>query len=185
MPASTKSRTAANRKRAGATASRRRAPAKGRGKTTRGTPSLRARRSLFASRGPGLRSAPILESHHVDIAALALIAIGIFVAGVAYAGWSGGALGDGAVTGLRFLFGALGYVVPAALVAAGALILLRELRPPTRPLRTGTICLTVALTLGLAAGTFGIGPGAAPAGELWRGGAPPRRGGVPRGGGGR
>jgi len=178
MPASTKSRTAANRKRAGATASRRRAPAKGRGKTTRGTPSLRARRSLFASRGPGLRTAPVLESHHVDIAALALIAIGIFVGGVAYGGWSGGALGDGAVTGLRFLFGALGYVVPAALVATGSLVLLRELRPPARPLRTGTLCLAVALTLGLAAGTFGIGPGAAPAGELWRAAAMERRGGL-------
>jgi S-DNA-T family DNA segregation ATPase FtsK/SpoIIIE len=125
-----------------------------------------------------MRSAPILESHHVDIAALALIAIGIFTAGVAYAGWSGGALGDGAVTGMRFLLGALGYVVPAALVVGGALILLRELRPPARPLRTGTICLTVALTLGLAAGTFGIGPGAAPAGELWRAAAMERRGGL-------
>ncbi len=124
------------------------------------------------------RGAPVLESHHVDIAALALIAVGIFISGVAYAGWSGGALGSGAVTVLRFLFGALGYVVPATFVAAGALVLLRELRPPARPLRTGTICLTIALTLGLAAGTFGIGPGAAPAGELWRATALERRGGI-------
>ncbi|MGH2909131.1 MAG: hypothetical protein ACRDK8_07535, partial [Solirubrobacteraceae bacterium] len=151
MPASTKSRTAADRKRAASSKSTRRAPAKGSVRGKRG-PSTRARRSLLASRGPALRRGagwePYLESHHVDIAALALIAVGIFVAGVAYAGWSGGALGNGAVTVMRFLFGALGYVVPAALVAGGALILLRELRPPARPLRTGTICLTVALTLG-------------------------------------
>jgi S-DNA-T family DNA segregation ATPase FtsK/SpoIIIE len=183
MPASTKSRTAASRKRAANSTSKRRPPAKGSGKaSTRkaaNAPKTRARRSLLASRGPALgRGAPVLESHHVDIAALALIAVGIFISGVAYAGWSGGALGGGAVTVLRFLFGALGYVVPAAFVATGALVLLRELRPPARPLRTGTICLTVALTLGLAAGTFGIGPGAAPAGELWRAIDLERRGGI-------
>ncbi|HEY3774472.1 MAG TPA: DNA translocase FtsK [Solirubrobacteraceae bacterium] len=187
MPASTKSRTAANRKRAASSTPKRRPSAKGRGQAatrkSAGGPKTRARRSLLASRGPSLgRGGPVLESHHVDIAALALIALGIFISGVAYAGWSGGALGNGAVTVLRFLFGALGYVVPAAFVAAGALVLLRELRPPARPLRTGTICLTIALTLGLAAGTFGIGPGVAPAGELWRAAALERRGGILGGG---
>ena len=91
---------------------------------------------------------PHLEPHHIDILALALIAVGIFLGGVAYLDWSGGALGDGAVKGTRFVFGALGYAVPAALVAGGALILARELRPPGRPMRTGTLCLTAALTLG-------------------------------------
>src|ERR1700734_3123232 len=108
MPASTKSRTAANRKRAANSASKTRSPAKGRGQAAtrkaaktggpgggRG-PNTRARRSLLASRGPSMgRGAPVLESHHVDIAALALIAVGIFISGVAYAGWSGGALGGG------------------------------------------------------------------------------------------
>ena len=51
-----------------------------------------------------------LEAHHIDIIGLALIAIGIFLSGVAYLRWSGGALGDGMVTGLRFLFGALGLI---------------------------------------------------------------------------
>jgi S-DNA-T family DNA segregation ATPase FtsK/SpoIIIE len=184
MPASTKSRTAANRTRATSSTPKRRTPAKGGrggagGRAAGRTVHPRARRSLFASRRGGLgRSAPVLESHHVDIAALALIAVGIFIAGVAYAGWSGGALGGGAVTALRFLLGALGYLVPATLVLAGALILLREMRPPARPLRTGTICLTIALTLGLAAGTFGIGPGAAPAGALWHATAMEQRGGI-------
>ncbi len=49
-----------------------------------------------------------------------MIAIGIFLAGVAYVHWSGGTLGNGAITALRFLFGALGYAVPVVLVAAGA-----------------------------------------------------------------
>ena len=69
-----------------------------------------------------------LEPHHVDILALGLIAVGILLGGVAYAHWDGGTLGNGAVTGLRFVLGALGYVVPAAFVVAGGLVLARE--PP-------------------------------------------------------
>ncbi|MGZ4350622.1 MAG: FtsK/SpoIIIE family DNA translocase, partial [Solirubrobacteraceae bacterium] len=102
-------------------------------KPRRKSPPPRARRSLLASR-PTLPSVA-LEPHHVDILALALIAVGIFLGGVAYVHWAGGALGDGAVRGARFVFGALGYAVRVALVGAGALILMREWRPPTRPLR--------------------------------------------------
>ncbi|HEY6397923.1 MAG TPA: hypothetical protein VIX82_10760, partial [Solirubrobacteraceae bacterium] len=67
----------------------------------------------------------MLEPHHVDIIALALIAFGIFLGGVAYLQWSGGALGNRVMTGVRFVVGALGYAIPAALVAAGALVLMR------------------------------------------------------------
>jgi S-DNA-T family DNA segregation ATPase FtsK/SpoIIIE len=119
-----------------------------------------------------------LEPHHVDILALALIAVGIFLGGVAYLDWAGGALGDGAVRATRFVLGALGDTVPVALVVGGVLILMREWRPPTRPLRTGLGCLVAALTLMLAAGTLGIGPGAAPAGQFWHAAAFERRGGV-------
>src|SRR5947209_6773545 len=135
----------------------------------------RARRSLLASVSmPRLQ----LEAHHIDIIGLALIAIGIFLSGVAYLRWSGGALGDGMVTGLRFLFGALGYGGPAVLVVAGALVLMRELRPPPRPLRTGAICLLLALTLALAAGTLGLGPGALAARSFWHAHGFEARGGV-------
>ena len=78
----------------------------------------------------------------------------------------------------KFCFGALGYAVPAALVAGGGLILARELRPPARPMRTGVICLIAALTLALAAGTLGIGPGPVPAHEFWHPAAFETRGGV-------
>ena len=138
----------------------------------------RAKRSLLAAR-PSLRLPDLqLEPHHLDVIALALIAIGIFLAGIAYLGWSGGPVGSGAVTGLRFMFGAIGYAVPAALVLAGALLLSRELRPPARPMRTGTICLLAALTLALAAGTFGLGPGAAHGSGYWRASVIEARGGV-------
>ena len=119
-----------------------------------------------------------LEPHHVDIVALALIAIGIFLGGVSYLHWAGGALGDGADRATRFVFGALGYAVPVALVLAGILTLMREWRPPTRPLRTGLGCLVAAITLMLAAGTLGIGPGAAPTAQFWHAAVFERRGGV-------
>jgi S-DNA-T family DNA segregation ATPase FtsK/SpoIIIE len=76
------------------------------------------------------------------------------------------------------VFGALGYAIPAALVAGGALILFRELRPPGRPMRTGLLCLTAALTLALAAGTLGIGPGRTPSSVFWHPAAFKTRGGV-------
>ena len=184
MAATTKSRKTAAKTRATPrkAAARSRSPssaARGRmgGRTGGRGPNSRARRSLLASR-PSLRHSAGLESHHVDILALALIAVGIFLGGVAYVGWSGGALGNGAITAVRFLLGALGYAVPAALVVAGALILLRELRPPARPLRTGTICLTIAMTLGLAAGTLGIGPRALSGPAFWHAAGMERRGGI-------
>ena len=176
MAATTKSRTAAKRRAKPQSRSGTRTKAA----TTRRTPPPRARRSAFASRpslGRGGRG-HVLESHHVDILALALIAVGIFLGGVAYVGWAGGALGDGAVTAMRILLGALGYAMPAGLVLGGALILARELRPPTRPLRAGTICLTIAITLALTAGTLGLGPGAPVAGSLWRVSSVKPRGGI-------
>ena len=142
-------------------------------------PRKRAKRSLLASRSFSLPRPHLeFEPHHIDILALALIAVGVFLAGVAYLHWAGGTLGSGAVQGTRFLFGALGYAIPAALIAGGALILLRELRPPTRPLRTGAICLLAALTLALAAGTLGLGPGRTPAAAFWHPAAFKSRGGV-------
>src|ERR1700759_2931154 len=145
-------------------------------KARRKSPPPRARRSMLAGR-PTLPTVA-LEPHHVDILALALIAVGVFLGGVSYLDWAGGALGDGAVRATRFVFGALGYAVPVALVIGGILILVRELRPPTRPLRTGLGCLVAALTLMLAAGTLGLGPGATPAGQFWHAAAFERRGGV-------
>jgi DNA segregation ATPase FtsK/SpoIIIE, S-DNA-T family len=136
----------------------------------------RARRSVLAVR-PRLPR-PQLAPHHIDVIALALIAVGIFLAAVAYAGVSGGALGNAGVRAARFVFGALGYAVPAALVLAGVLVLLRELRPPARPIRAGAACLTASLTLALAAGTLGLGPGAVHGRAFWRASAFETRGGL-------
>ncbi|MDQ6746806.1 MAG: DNA translocase FtsK, partial [Candidatus Dormibacteraeota bacterium] len=153
-----------------------RKPTQRKASSKRKTPPKRAQRSLLATR-PGLPSfAP--EAHHIDILALALIAVGLFLGGVAYAHWAGGTLGDGAVRATRLVFGALGYAVPAGLVAAGGLILVRELRPPARPMRTGIVFLVAALTLALAAGTLGVGPGPALSRLFWNPTSFQMRGGV-------
>ena len=144
---------------------------------TRKPPRRRAKRSLLAHVRLPSRP-PALEPHHLDVIALALIACGILLAGVAYFHWSGGPVGRGAMVAMKFVFGALGYALPVALIALGGLVLARELRPPTRPLRTGVICLTIALTLMLAAGTLGIGPGAARAHAFWHPHVVEARGGV-------
>ena len=153
--------------------------------TKRKTPPKRAKRSLLASRASLPKLELELEAHHVDILALALVAIGIFLGGVAYVHWAGGALGEGAVRATKFVFGTVGYAVPAALVLGGGLILFRELRPPARPTTgcaggagTGIVCMVAALTLGLAQGTLGLGPGPAAAREFWRAASFEQRGGV-------
>jgi DNA segregation ATPase FtsK/SpoIIIE, S-DNA-T family len=126
------------------------------------------------SRLRGWQPAP----HQVDVLALALVAVGIFLGAVAYAQVSGGPVGNGVVNAFRFLLGALGYAVPAALVLSGVLLLMRELRPPARPLRTGTVCLTAALTLILASGLLGVGPGALHGHSYWHAAAFRSRGGI-------
>jgi len=102
---------------------------------------------------------PKLEQRHFDVIGLGLVATAIFFAFVVYLGWDGGQAGDGAVDGLQVLLGAGHYVVPAALMAAGAILVLRPVLPAVRPFKAGAVCLFAAVSLGLAAGTLGIGPG--------------------------
>jgi S-DNA-T family DNA segregation ATPase FtsK/SpoIIIE len=139
-------------------------------------PPRRARRSLLG----GLPQSGLsdLTPHQLDVIALALVAVGVFLAAVAYAGVSGGPVGRGAIDAARFLFGALGYAVPGGLVIAGALLLARELRAPGRPLRAGSACLVASLTLVLATGMLGLGPGRLHGHAFWRVAAFQRRGGI-------
>jgi S-DNA-T family DNA segregation ATPase FtsK/SpoIIIE len=140
-------------------------------------PPTRATRSLVASR-PGLRSVRDLEPHQIDVLALAIIAVGIFLAGVAYGFWAGGSLGHGVMSGLELLVGKLAYLTPIALVLGGMRVLARDIdvAPATRPLRSGTICLLLALALAFAAGVFG--PGQSPSYGFWSGAVIKPRGGL-------
>ncbi len=118
-----------------------------------------------AARGTGRRkpappSRPSLEQHHLDLIGLGLVAFAAFLAFVLYLGEAGGQAGQAAADGLRVVFGGAALLAPPALLAAGAILVLRPLLPTVRPFRTGAICLFLGLTLGLAAGSMGLGPGA-------------------------
>jgi DNA segregation ATPase FtsK/SpoIIIE, S-DNA-T family len=102
---------------------------------------------------------PALEQRQLDLVGLALVAAAVFFAFLIYLGWDGGRAGGWAVEGLRWLIGDVHYVVPVALMAAGAIVVLRPILPAVRPFRSGAICLITGLSLALAAGTLGLGPG--------------------------
>jgi len=116
-------------------------------------PRPRAQRSSLGAFG-----LPALEQRHLDVVGLGLVAIGVFLAFPLYLGWDGGAAGQAATRGLAYAAGQVAYAAPAAIVATGALFVLRPVLPTLRPFRAGGLCLFAALTLMLAAGTFGIGP---------------------------
>jgi DNA segregation ATPase FtsK/SpoIIIE, S-DNA-T family len=105
---------------------------------------------------------PELEQRHWDLIGLGLVAFAAFFACVFYLGWAGGRVGEAMADGILFLFGGVGYAAPIVLFAVGALLVVRPILPATHPLKAGAVCLVAALTLGLAAGTLGLGPGDTP-----------------------
>ena len=134
------------------TRSRKPAP---KGKGARKAPArARARRSSATWR-PRL---PILDQHHLDLLGLALVACGVFLAFPLYLRWDGGAAGGAVVDGLALGVGALRYGAPVAVIAAGAILVMRPVLPTVRPFRSGGLCLLIGLALMLAAGTLGLGP---------------------------
>ena len=99
-------------------------------------PKPRARRSAPVA-WPRL---PQLEQRQLDLIGLGLVAAAVFFAFLIYLGWDGGEAGGWAVDGLRWLVGAVHYGVPVALVAAGAILVLRPVLPAVRPIRSGGLC---------------------------------------------
>ncbi len=122
----------------------------------RGNGKPRARRA--APRPPAWPRLPELEQRQLDLIGLGLIALATFFAFLVYGGVDGGRAGDWTLDSLRWVLGAVHYGFPAALLAAGAILVLRPVLPAVRPFRAGAICLFAALCLGLAAGTLGLGP---------------------------
>ncbi len=101
---------------------------------------------------------------------MALIAIGVFLGFVLYAGGSteaGGRVGHALAVALGWGAGRARVLAPIALVGAGAAMLMRPVLPALRPLRTGSICLFCAIVLALAAGTLGVSAGQDAGGSRW------------------
>jgi DNA segregation ATPase FtsK/SpoIIIE, S-DNA-T family len=122
----------------------------------------RARRSSMAMR------MPVLEQRHLDILGLGLVAVGVFLVFPLWLGWQAGAAGEAITDGLRRVVGEVAYAAPVVLALIGSLVVLRPVLPAVRPLRAGALCLFGAVTLALAAGTFGLGADG-PRPDWWNG----------------
>jgi S-DNA-T family DNA segregation ATPase FtsK/SpoIIIE len=94
--------------------------------------------------------------HLRELGGLALFATGIFLALVLYAGWSGGLAGEQAEHGLRYMFGVLAVLVPAACFLAGAVLIFPEMPKGPRAFRVGLVLLLVSLFLICGANTFSL-----------------------------
>ncbi len=118
---------------------------------------------------------PALTQNQRDVAGLGLVAVGVFMAFVLYGpggpSTSGGRVGHGLSVALGWCVGEARVLAPVALVLGGGALLLAQLMPTRRPLRTGGLCLFAAVTLALAAGTLGVSggtPAHGPSSEQWR-----------------
>jgi S-DNA-T family DNA segregation ATPase FtsK/SpoIIIE len=114
---------------------------------------------------------PVLSQSQRDVLGLGLVALGVFMAFVLYGDGDGGKVGHGLATTLGWCVGEARVLAPVALVIGGGALLLDQLIPTRRPLRTGGLCVFAAVTLALAAGTLGVSsgtPAGAPASEQWR-----------------
>jgi S-DNA-T family DNA segregation ATPase FtsK/SpoIIIE len=113
----------------------------------------------------------VLTQNQRDVLGLGLVAVGVFMAFVLYGHWDGGRVGHGLAVALGWCVGEARVLAPIALVVGGGALLLDQLIPTRRPLRTGGLCLFAAITLALAAGTLGVSsptPIHGPISEQWR-----------------
>jgi S-DNA-T family DNA segregation ATPase FtsK/SpoIIIE len=95
--------------------------------------------------------------HHPELIGLGLTAVGLFLATLVYLGWEGGRAGGWITDGLWTLVGGAGYLLPAALVIVGTLMLGRSAIVELRPFRTGlaVTALGLMLVLGGHGGSLG------------------------------
>src|SRR5579884_1714757 len=80
---------------------------------------------------------------------LGLVALGLFLGSVVYAGWNGGYVGAALADGFRALLGGATYVLPVGLAAVGGLMVVRSALVDVRPFRTGLIVVSCGLMISL------------------------------------
>ncbi len=101
----------------------------------------------------------MLDQNQRDVLGLGLVAVGVFMGFVLYGHWNGGRVGHGLAVALGWCVGEARSLAPVALIVGGGALLLAQMIPTRRPLRTGGLCLFAAVTLALAAGTLGLSSG--------------------------
>jgi DNA segregation ATPase FtsK/SpoIIIE, S-DNA-T family len=88
--------------------------------------------------------------HHAELIGLGLVAFGLFMGTVLYAGWNGGYVGKAIGDGLVALVGGIAYALPVAGVVIGCLMVARSDLPRVAPFRTGLVATVLGLALVLA-----------------------------------
>jgi DNA segregation ATPase FtsK/SpoIIIE, S-DNA-T family len=86
---------------------------------------------------------------HPELWGLGLVALGLFLGSVVYAGWNGGYVGRALADGLDALIGGASLVVPVAFTVLGALMVARSALVDVRPFRTGLVVVSFGLMLAL------------------------------------
>src|SRR5262249_26130504 len=92
-----------------------------------------------------------------ELLGLALVAFGLFLGSVLWAGWNGGYVGGWIGDAFQALIGGLAFALPIALVVVGGLMVGRSDLVDVRPFRTGLFffALGVLLTPGREGGLLG------------------------------
>jgi S-DNA-T family DNA segregation ATPase FtsK/SpoIIIE len=86
---------------------------------------------------------------HPELIGLGLVALGIFLGSVIWAGWNGGYVGLWIAEGLEAVVGAAAWGLPGALAIVGALMVTRSDLVDVRPFRTGLAVLAFGLMITL------------------------------------
>jgi len=89
------------------------------------------------------------ELKHPELWGLGLVALGIFLGSVVYAGWNGGYVGGALADGFKALLGTITYVLPLLFVGIGGLMVVRSALVDFRPFRTGLILVVCGLMIAL------------------------------------
>jgi S-DNA-T family DNA segregation ATPase FtsK/SpoIIIE len=89
---------------------------------------------------------------HPELIGLVLLAFGLFLATVLWAGWNGGYVGGWIGDALESLIGGAAFVLPVVLVVVGGLMVGRSDLVDVRPFRTGLVVLGLGLLLTLGSG---------------------------------
>ena len=147
-----------------------------RGGSTSGKPRKRssARKPVKSKAKPKPRSKakPVaarreLEQRHLDLIGLALLAAGLYLGFVLYAGWDGGSAGSGLEVALTWGVGAVAYAMPMLLAGLGLALVVRPLVRYPGAINAGALLLVAGLLLAFAAETAGLGPDSPPRGDIF------------------
>jgi len=100
--------------------------------------------------------------HRRELAAIACVALAVFLVFVVYLGWDGGALGRWLSSIARWLMGLLVFALPLLLCFVAYMLVAREDRRPARGVSWGIALIVVAFVLAAAADAFGVFAGERP-----------------------